>query len=65
MTADGSADASFQLSLFLKAARQFRLGWHAAYNDVRILTAASDIDRIVEQFKIETGISGENKNEQS
>jgi cell division initiation protein len=24
-----------------------------------------DIDRIVEQFKIETGISGENKNEQS
>lgn len=49
MTADGSADASFQLSLFLKAARQFRLGWHAAYNDVRILTADSDIDRIVEE----------------
>jgi len=44
MTADDSLDSYFQLALFLKAARQFRLGWHANYNDVKILTSPADID---------------------
>ncbi|MFA5812002.1 MAG: hypothetical protein WC956_06710 [bacterium] len=46
MTADGSPDSYFQLSVFLKVARQFRLVWHANYNDIRIVTSAADIDEI-------------------
>lgn len=49
MTADDSADSFFQLSVFLKMARQFRLGWHAHYNDIRVLTSAADIDEIVQE----------------
>ncbi len=46
MTVDGSAQGFFELSVFLKLAGQFRLVWHAAYNDTRIITSAEDVNRV-------------------
>ena len=47
LVADGTPESFFELVVFREVANQFYLYWHAAYNDLRILTAYEEIEKIV------------------
>jgi len=47
LVADGSPESFFELVVFREVANQFFLFWHTAYNDLRIITATGEIEKIV------------------
>ena len=47
LVADGTPESFFELVVFREVANQFYLYWHAAYNDLRIITAAAEVEKIV------------------
>jgi len=47
LVADGSPESFFELVVFREVANQFYLYWHAAYNDLRIITEVAEIEKIV------------------
>jgi hypothetical protein len=47
LVADGTPESFFELVVFREVANQFYLYWHAAYNDLRIITAKEEIEKIV------------------
>lgn len=47
LVSDGTAESFFELVVFREVANQFYLYWHAAYNDLRIITAKEEIFKIV------------------
>ena len=47
LVADGSPESFFELVVFREVANQFYLFWHTAYNDLRIITATGEIEKIV------------------
>ena len=49
LVADGSPDGFFQLVVFRQLAGKFYLFWHANYNDLRILTAPTEIEALISE----------------
>ena len=47
LVADGTPESFFELVVFREVANQFYLYWHAAYNDLRIITEAEEVAKIV------------------
>ncbi|MCP3950765.1 MAG: hypothetical protein GY697_00875, partial [Desulfobacterales bacterium] len=47
LIADGTPESFFELVVFREVANQFYLYWHAAYNDLRIITEAEEVEKIV------------------
>jgi hypothetical protein len=47
---DGTAEGFFELVLFNAMAGQFYLAWHAAYNDIKILTDRREVQRILDRI---------------
>ena len=47
LVSDGTPESFFELVVFREVANQFYLYWHAAYNDLRIITEKSEIIKIV------------------
>jgi len=47
LVADGTPESFFELVVFREVANQFYLYWHAAYNDLRIITEAKEVEKIV------------------
>lgn len=47
LVSDGTPESFFELVVFREVANQFYLYWHAAYNDLRIITAKEEISKIV------------------
>jgi hypothetical protein len=47
LQADGTPESFFELVLFNAVAGQFYLAWHAAYNDIRVLTERIEVQRIL------------------
>jgi len=47
LVADGTPESFFELVVFREVANQFYLYWHAAYNDLRIITGAEEVEKIV------------------
>ena len=47
LVADGMPESFFELVVFREVANQFYLYWHAAYNDLRIITEAAEVEKIV------------------
>jgi hypothetical protein len=47
LVADGTPESFFELVVFREVANQFYLYWHAAYNDLRIITEVEEVAKIV------------------
>jgi len=47
LIADGSPESFFELVVFREIANQFYLYWHASYNDLRIITAKDEIEKVI------------------
>lgn len=47
LVADGTPESFFELVVFREVANQFYLYWHAAYNDLRIITTAAEVEKII------------------